>query len=81
MFDLFYNIITVLSFELYICRAPLFEVQTDKWECFRCVLWNPAHADCAVPQVFLLILILLLHVIVLVLFCYLIALDIVLPKW
>lgn len=31
-------------------RAPLFEVQTDNWECFRCVLWNPAHADCAVPQ-------------------------------
>ncbi|PIN17042.1 Histone acetyltransferase [Handroanthus impetiginosus] len=31
-------------------RAPLFEVQTDGWECFRCVLWDPAHADCAVPQ-------------------------------
>ncbi|KAI3447329.1 hypothetical protein Pfo_003994 [Paulownia fortunei] len=31
-------------------RAPLFEVQTDDWECFRCVLWDPAHADCAVPQ-------------------------------
>ncbi|XP_059288703.1 uncharacterized protein LOC132042085 isoform X3 [Lycium ferocissimum] len=32
-------------------RAPLFEVQTDDWECFRAVLWDPAHADCAVPQV------------------------------
>ncbi|KAL8550656.1 hypothetical protein ACS0TY_009172 [Phlomoides rotata] len=31
-------------------RAPLFEVQTDNWECFRCVLWDPVHADCAVPQ-------------------------------
>ncbi|KAL8137309.1 hypothetical protein V2J09_003310 [Rumex salicifolius] len=38
----------------YICgkwrRAPLFEVQTDDWDCFRSVLWDPAHADCAVPQ-------------------------------
>ncbi|XP_027065812.1 uncharacterized protein [Coffea arabica] len=31
-------------------RAPLFEVQTDDWECFRAVLWDPSHADCAVPQ-------------------------------
>ncbi|PWA64809.1 ELM2 domain, Zinc finger, PHD-type, Zinc finger, CW-type, Zinc finger, RING/FYVE/PHD-type [Artemisia annua] len=31
-------------------RAPLFEVQTEKWECFHTVLWDPAHADCAVPQ-------------------------------
>ncbi|XAR56072.1 Histone acetyltransferase [Bertholletia excelsa] len=31
-------------------RAPLFEVQTDNWECFCAVLWDPAHADCAVPQ-------------------------------
>ncbi|EPS72079.1 hypothetical protein M569_02681, partial [Genlisea aurea] len=31
-------------------RAPLFEVQTDNWECFRCILWDPSHADCAVPQ-------------------------------
>ncbi|KAK4396703.1 hypothetical protein Sango_1506900 [Sesamum angolense] len=31
-------------------RAPLFEVQTDNWECFCCVLWDPSHADCAVPQ-------------------------------
>ncbi|GER37230.1 RING/FYVE/PHD zinc finger superfamily protein, partial [Striga asiatica] len=31
-------------------RAPLFEVQTDNWECFNCVLWDPAHADCSVPQ-------------------------------
>ncbi|KAL0410275.1 UNVERIFIED_CONTAM: hypothetical protein Slati_3617200 [Sesamum latifolium] len=30
--------------------APLFEVQTDDWECFCCVLWDPSHADCAVPQ-------------------------------
>ncbi|KAL1568185.1 hypothetical protein AAHA92_03584 [Salvia divinorum] len=31
-------------------RAPLFEVQTDNWECFRCILWDPTHADCAAPQ-------------------------------
>lgn len=31
-------------------RAPLCEVQTDDWDCFRCVLWDPSHADCAVPQ-------------------------------
>lgn len=31
-------------------RAPLFEVQTDKWQCFSSVLWDPTHSDCAVPQ-------------------------------
>ncbi|XP_074280688.1 uncharacterized protein LOC141605712 [Silene latifolia] len=31
-------------------RAPLFEVQTDKWDCFRSVLWDPTYADCAAPQ-------------------------------
>lgn len=31
-------------------RAPLFEVQTDNWECFCAIHWDPAHADCAVPQ-------------------------------
>ncbi|KAK3221370.1 hypothetical protein Dsin_008395 [Dipteronia sinensis] len=31
-------------------RAPLFEVQTDDWECFCSVHWDPTHADCAVPQ-------------------------------
>ncbi|KAJ0752220.1 putative chromatin regulator PHD family [Helianthus annuus] len=31
-------------------RAPLFEVQSDDWECFSSVLWDPTHADCAVPQ-------------------------------
>ncbi|CAL4988244.1 unnamed protein product [Urochloa decumbens] len=31
-------------------RAPLYVVQTDDWECFCCLLWDPAHADCAVPQ-------------------------------
>ncbi|KAF5742901.1 hypothetical protein HS088_TW09G00963 [Tripterygium wilfordii] len=31
-------------------RAPLFEVQTDNWECFCAFLWDPIHADCAVPQ-------------------------------
>lgn len=31
-------------------RAPLFVVQTDKWDCSCCVLWDPLHADCAVPQ-------------------------------
>ncbi|KAK9269724.1 hypothetical protein L1049_001502 [Liquidambar formosana] len=31
-------------------RAPLFEVQTDDWDCFRSVFWDPTHSDCAVPQ-------------------------------
>lgn len=31
-------------------RAPLFEVQTDDWECFCSILWDPTRADCAVPQ-------------------------------
>ncbi|XP_057436656.1 uncharacterized protein LOC130729051 isoform X2 [Lotus japonicus] len=31
-------------------RAPLFEVQTDEWECFCAIHWDPSHADCAVPQ-------------------------------
>ncbi|KAJ8758585.1 hypothetical protein K2173_000306 [Erythroxylum novogranatense] len=31
-------------------RAPFSEVQTDDWECFCAVRWDPAHADCAVPQ-------------------------------
>ncbi|KAK3437561.1 hypothetical protein EUGRSUZ_C02221 [Eucalyptus grandis] len=31
-------------------RAPLFEVQTDKWECFCSVFWDPSHSDCAVHQ-------------------------------
>lgn len=31
-------------------RAPLFERQTDTWECFDSFLWDPSHADCAVPQ-------------------------------
>ncbi|PKU63909.1 uncharacterized protein LOC110113292 isoform X2 [Dendrobium catenatum] len=31
-------------------RAPLFSVQTDDWDCFCAVLWDPVHADCAVPQ-------------------------------
>lgn len=31
-------------------RAPLFVVQTDNWDCSCSVLWDPHHADCAVPQ-------------------------------
>ncbi|CAH8360324.1 unnamed protein product [Eruca vesicaria subsp. sativa] len=31
-------------------RAPRSEVQTNDWECFCCVSWDPSHADCAVPQ-------------------------------
>ncbi|KAI9111238.1 hypothetical protein K1719_017849 [Acacia pycnantha] len=31
-------------------RAPIFEVQTDKWECFCAIHWDPANADCAAPQ-------------------------------
>ncbi|XP_043714625.1 uncharacterized protein LOC122662984 [Telopea speciosissima] len=31
-------------------RAPLFEVQTDDWDCSCAVLWDPIHSDCAVPQ-------------------------------
>ncbi|MBA0725487.1 hypothetical protein Golax_022074 [Gossypium laxum] len=36
-------------------RAPLFEVQTDDWECFCSVQWDPSHADCSVPQVITLL--------------------------
>jgi hypothetical protein len=32
------------------CRAPLFVVQSDDWDCSCCLPWDPAHADCAVPQ-------------------------------
>ncbi|KAL9313524.1 hypothetical protein ACSQ67_018976 [Phaseolus vulgaris] len=31
-------------------RAPFFEVQTDVWECFCAIHWDPSHADCAAPQ-------------------------------
>ncbi|OUZ99212.1 zinc finger protein [Macleaya cordata] len=31
-------------------RAPLFEVQTDDWDCSCAVVWDPVHSDCAVPQ-------------------------------
>ncbi|KAE8125913.1 hypothetical protein FH972_020674 [Carpinus fangiana] len=31
-------------------RAPFAEVQTDAWDCSCAVLWDPAHADRAVPQ-------------------------------
>ncbi|XP_006652287.1 uncharacterized protein LOC102709267 [Oryza brachyantha] len=31
-------------------RAPLFVVQSDDWDCSCCLPWDPAHADCAVPQ-------------------------------
>ncbi|KAM7272429.1 hypothetical protein ACFE04_027092 [Oxalis oulophora] len=31
-------------------RAPLFAVQTDDWECFCSVFWDPSRADCAAPQ-------------------------------
>ncbi|XP_011625731.1 uncharacterized protein LOC18440684 isoform X1 [Amborella trichopoda] len=31
-------------------RARLSDVQTDDWDCSCSVLWDPLHADCAVPQ-------------------------------
>lgn len=31
-------------------RAPLSEVQTEKWDCSCAVVWDPHHADCFVPQ-------------------------------
>ncbi|CAH2051264.1 unnamed protein product [Thlaspi arvense] len=31
-------------------RAPRSEIQTNDWECFCCVFWDPSRADCAVPQ-------------------------------
>ncbi|XP_044956322.1 uncharacterized protein LOC123407282 isoform X3 [Hordeum vulgare subsp. vulgare] len=31
-------------------RAPLFLVQSSDWDCSCSVLWDPIHADCAVPQ-------------------------------
>ena len=32
-------------------RAPLFVVQSSNWDCSCSVIWDPIHADCAVPQV------------------------------
>ncbi|GKV20383.1 hypothetical protein SLEP1_g30516 [Rubroshorea leprosula] len=31
-------------------RAPLYEEQTDDWDCFSAIFWDPYHADCAAPQ-------------------------------
>ncbi|KAH7297609.1 hypothetical protein KP509_25G003300 [Ceratopteris richardii] len=31
-------------------RAPLDAQQSDRWECFCAIDWDPYHADCAVPQ-------------------------------
>ncbi|KAL6874149.1 hypothetical protein ACP4OV_014231 [Aristida adscensionis] len=31
-------------------RAPLFVVQSSDWDCSCSVIWDPIHADCAVPQ-------------------------------
>ncbi|KAG0515477.1 hypothetical protein BDA96_10G282200 [Sorghum bicolor] len=31
-------------------RAPLFVVQSSDWDCSCSVVWDPFHADCAVPQ-------------------------------
>ncbi|KMZ59863.1 hypothetical protein ZOSMA_64G00800 [Zostera marina] len=31
-------------------RSPLFVTQTDNWDCFCSVVWDPFHSDCAVPQ-------------------------------
>ncbi|XP_057850071.1 uncharacterized protein LOC131060721 isoform X3 [Cryptomeria japonica] len=31
-------------------RAPLSQVQNDEWDCSCAVVWDPVHADCAVPQ-------------------------------
>ncbi|GJN39021.1 hypothetical protein PR202_gb28114 [Eleusine coracana subsp. coracana] len=33
-----------------LCRAPLFVVQSSNWDCSCSVIWDPIHADCAVPQ-------------------------------
>ncbi|VAI80507.1 unnamed protein product [Triticum turgidum subsp. durum] len=35
-------------------RAPLFVVQSSDWDCSCSVLWDPIHADCAVPQYYFL---------------------------
>lgn len=31
-------------------RAPSSQVQNDSWDCSCAVVWDPVHADCAVPQ-------------------------------
>eukprot|EP00250_Pteridium_aquilinum_P035256 c9010_g1_i1 orf=299-1810(+) len=33
-------------------RAPLNIQQSDHWECFCVMEWDPLHADCAIPQEF-----------------------------
>ncbi|CAA6670360.1 unnamed protein product [Spirodela intermedia] len=32
-------------------RAPPLISQTDDWDCSCAVIWDPIHADCAVPQI------------------------------
>lgn len=32
-------------------RAPLEVKHNDAWECSCALVWDPRHADCAVPQV------------------------------
>ncbi|KAI3977909.1 hypothetical protein MKX01_036749 [Papaver californicum] len=32
-------------------RAPLFETQTNDWDCSCALRWDPIYADCAVPQI------------------------------
>lgn len=31
-------------------RAPSSQIQNDGWDCSCAVVWDPVHADCAVPQ-------------------------------
>lgn len=31
-------------------RAPFSQIQNDDWDCSCAVVWDPVHADCAVPQ-------------------------------
>ncbi|CAK7345729.1 unnamed protein product [Dovyalis caffra] len=46
----FVNVMENLTMKPECTLAPLFEVQTNDWECFCCVFWDPIHADCAAPQ-------------------------------
>ncbi|XVF06188.1 hypothetical protein REPUB_Repub06bG0025900 [Reevesia pubescens] len=47
------------KFKTHLYLAPIFEVQTDDWECFCSVQWDPSHADCSVSQVITLLVTLL----------------------
>ncbi|KAF2535512.1 hypothetical protein F2Q68_00019310 [Brassica cretica] len=50
LIDIALSVLVLIGNHILQIRAPRSEVQTNKWECFCSVFWDPLHADCAVPQ-------------------------------